>query len=106
MDVQDQWHPAKPGEERRGGQQVGHVVGLDEIEAQPGIQSAQSPGGPGHEPPIPAHIGERPSAGLLVSHGVNLDRARAHLQAFGLADADQVDLVATLGQRTRLALDP
>jgi len=96
---------AQARQERRGHDRVGHVVRLHHVEAVAQVEQGEARERARDEVGVLAHVGARAADGLASLHGVSVNPARAHVHAPGvLTQAHEVNLVAALGQRARLAL--
>ena len=106
VDVEDHRRAAELGSQRREDEHVGHVVGLHQIEWVPLVQGGHDPEGADEEACVAAEVAPRSACRLVLAERVDPDDARAGSFLAGGRQADQIDLVAALGQRARLALDP
>ncbi len=103
--VEDHRRPAQARQQRRGGEDVGHVVNLDQVIASMSVERAQTPQRARQELGVSANVGAPAALGLARAEGMGAYRALADAHRFALADAQKIDFVAALGQGPGLALD-
>jgi hypothetical protein len=76
--VEDHRRPAQLGQQRCPDQEVGHVVGLDDVEAPTRVERRDLAQRTQEEAGIAAQVGERARRGLLASGRVQPDAPRTH----------------------------
>ena len=106
VDVEDHLCAPQLGHQPAEGEHVGHVVRLDDVEAARALERGHLAQRAEEEAPVSAQVAARAAGGLGERDAVHADDPRADPQLAGGREADQVHLVAPLGQRARLALDP